>query len=90
MGGILIASKPPPKSRKSARKPNKKRSLNEMSNGSHSVSKPKKRKISRKTTNLSMYISPAPIHWKVQSAVDCGGNNSAINDKGKYRIKIKV
>eukprot|EP01084_Bolivina_argentea_P116614 207170_1 len=35
----------------------------------------------KKMIDLSQYISPAPIHWKVKSVV---------NDWGKYKIRIKV
>jgi len=87
-------------SRKSDRKRRpKKRSLNEMSNGAYAVSRKKRQKtghgaangvgtgsVRRRGTNLAQYISPAPIHWKVQSVEDVGGDGQ----RGQFKIRMTV
>ena len=86
-------------SRKSDRKRRpKKRSLNEMSNGSYAVSKKKRQKtghstsnngggaVRRRGSNLAQYISPAPIHWKIQSVEDLADDSQ----RGRFRIKMSV
>ena len=55
----------------------------------------KRRKIqnSSRSSNepdLTRYISPAPIHWKIQSVNDEAAQNKSNGQRGRFRIKLKV
>merc|ERR1719385_507675 len=55
-----------------------------------SDSRSKRRKIDH--TDLAQFISPFPIHWKIQSVEEEDGSSENHNhgQRGRFRIKLKI